>query len=53
MPQLLYYLKLDCTHSGDSTPSIDWGTLLVYTCANNCSLSPGYREEFLWKQELM
>ncbi|KAJ1648058.1 hypothetical protein LPJ64_000594 [Coemansia asiatica] len=34
MPQMLNYLSIDST---DPT-SIDWGTLLVYTCANSCDL---------------
>ena len=50
MPQLLYYLNLDST---PSPTSIDWGTLLIYTCVANClHTPPGYIEEFLWKQEL-
>lgn len=47
MPQLLYFLKLDTV----SSPSIDWGTLLIYTCSNSCSTKSGYEEEFLWKQD--
>ena len=47
MPQLLYFLKLDTV----SSPSIDWGTLLVYTCSNGCNTKSGYVEEFLWKQD--
>ena len=47
MPQLLYYLKLDTV----SEPSIDWGTLLVFTCTASCDLGPGYHEEILWKQD--
>ena len=46
MPQLLYYLKMDVV----SGPSVDWGTLLIYTCADNCSTGPAYHQEFLWKQ---
>ena len=52
MPQLLYYLKLDST--SDSSSCIDWGTLLIYTCATNCTSETNdrYVEEFLWKQSL-
>ncbi|KAJ1798101.1 hypothetical protein LPJ59_002718 [Coemansia sp. RSA 2399] len=35
MPQMLNYLSVD---SADPS-SIDWGTLLVYTCPSNCSKS--------------
>ncbi|KAJ2515920.1 hypothetical protein H4217_004894 [Coemansia sp. RSA 1939] len=34
MPQLLNYLSIDSTDPS----SIDWGTLLVYTCPRNCSV---------------
>lgn len=53
MPQLLHYLKID-----NSQTSMDWGTLLVYTCSNNCleydndnSSNAGYMKEFLWRQD--
>ncbi|KAJ1771101.1 hypothetical protein IW140_003989 [Coemansia sp. RSA 1813] len=36
MPQMLNYLSIDSTDPS----SIDWGTLLVYTCSNNCSTEP-------------
>lgn len=35
MPQMLNFLNLDSTDPA----SIDWGTLLVYTCPNSCSSS--------------
>ena len=49
MPQLLYYLKLDST----TGPSIDWGTLVVYTCEQSCTSKTDnvYQPEFLWKQD--
>ncbi|XP_041921070.1 programmed cell death protein 2 [Alosa sapidissima] len=46
MPQLLINLKVDSTDA-----SIDWGTLLVYTCANNCQQGNKYVPEFIWKQD--
>lgn len=62
MPQLLYYTKIDLTgtttgtttgSTGTQTPSIDWGTLLIYTCTSHCNDTSGYTEEFLWKQDFM
>ncbi|NXN12800.1 PDCD2 protein, partial [Indicator maculatus] len=46
MPQLLNHLKVDSLGE-----SIDWGTLVVYTCAENCSEGNEYLEEFIWKQD--
>ncbi|XP_027577144.1 programmed cell death protein 2 isoform X1 [Pipra filicauda] len=46
MPQLLNYLQVDSLGE-----SIDWGTLVVYTCANNCGGAHEYLEEFIWKQD--
>ena len=46
MPQLLYYLKLD-TLSGDS---VDWGTVIIYSCQASCSAA-GPAVEFVWKQD--
>lgn len=33
--------------------SIDWGTLVVYTCKNNCDNGPAYKKEFLHKQDII
>ncbi|XP_033873023.1 programmed cell death protein 2 isoform X1 [Acipenser ruthenus] len=46
MPQLLNYLKVD---SPDA--SIDWGTLVVYTCAESCDQGNKYTAEFILKQD--
>ncbi|NWS16789.1 PDCD2 protein, partial [Pachyramphus minor] len=46
MPQLLNHLQVDSLGE-----SIDWGTLAVYTCADNCGGANEYLEEFLWKQD--
>ncbi|NWU91578.1 PDCD2 protein, partial [Upupa epops] len=46
MPQLLNHLQVD--RFGES---IDWGTLVVYTCADSCGGSDKYLEEFIWKQD--
>lgn len=48
MPQLLNYLDLDQTDK-----SIDWGTLAVYTCSENCCQGPAYHKEYLWKQDFV
>ena len=47
MPQLL-------TQIVGSDESLDWGTLVVYTCAESCTskLEDGYKEEYIWKQAL-
>ncbi|OQR92846.1 programmed cell death protein 2 [Achlya hypogyna] len=59
MPQLLYHLKiatdLDALQNGASTNDLDWGTLVVYTCPNSCSLigadsGVDVVEEFVWRQ---
>lgn len=46
MPQLLSHLDVDRLDD-----SLDWGTLCVYTCSKNCSISNNYHPEFLWKQD--
>lgn len=47
MPQMLNYLKLDKV----GEQGVDWGTLLVYVCENNCDEGPSYKSEFIWKQD--
>ncbi|XP_076320723.1 programmed cell death protein 2-like isoform X2 [Tachypleus tridentatus] len=46
MPQLLNYLNMD-----ELEDSVDWGTLVVYTCSVSCEEGPVYHPEFLWKQD--
>lgn len=46
MPQLLNHLDIDSLED-----SIDWGTLIVYTCSNSCDVDGQYKEEFVWKQD--
>ncbi|NWW82987.1 PDCD2 protein, partial [Climacteris rufus] len=46
MPQLLNHLQVDSLGE-----SIDWGTLVVYTCADSCGGGNQYLEEFIWKQD--
>ncbi|XP_037582103.1 programmed cell death protein 2 [Dermacentor silvarum] len=43
MPQLLNSI------TESTLDSLDWGTLLVYTCKASCDGEP-YQEEYLWKQ---
>jgi len=45
LPQMLNYLGVETT-----ADSLDWGTLCVYTCVDNCSPDQ-YIEEFVWKQD--
>ncbi|XP_038076354.1 programmed cell death protein 2-like [Patiria miniata] len=48
MPQLLIHLDVDSLEA-----SIDWGTLLIYTCAKSCDGASAYLPEFLWKQDIV
>ncbi|KAG2186486.1 hypothetical protein INT44_002708 [Umbelopsis vinacea] len=34
-----------------ATDSLDWGSLYVYTCKDNCPTQSNYIEEVLWKQD--
>ncbi|CAG8443429.1 8316_t:CDS:2 [Ambispora gerdemannii] len=47
---LLNYLKIDHT----KRDSLDWGTLLVYSCKGNCYIDDEknlhYLEEYIWRQ---
>ena len=47
LPQLLYYLAVEKTTAEDS---IDWGTLLIYSCSKSCSLTTdgSVKEEFFF-----
>ncbi|CAG8462186.1 10330_t:CDS:2 [Scutellospora calospora] len=45
---LLNYLQVDHTQKD----SLDWGTLLVYSCKDNCHIGDkNYVEEILWRQD--
>ncbi|GAB5593480.1 hypothetical protein Unana1_08380 [Umbelopsis nana] len=44
---LLNYLGV----SHVATDSLDWGSLYVYTCKENCPTQSNYIEEVLWKQD--
>ncbi|GAB6019542.1 Programmed cell death protein 2 [Chamberlinius hualienensis] len=47
LPQLLNHLGLD-----DVGQSVDWGTLAIYTCSQNCETDDAaYYNEFIWKQD--
>lgn len=46
MPQLLNYAGKDAME-GD----LDWGTVAVYTCKDNCVEGPAYKTEFCWRQD--
>ncbi|KAK9756903.1 hypothetical protein RND81_01G128800 [Saponaria officinalis] len=45
MPQLLYYLRVK-----NEVESLDWATIVVYTCADSCVSSLSYKQEFAWVQ---
>ncbi|KAI3635742.1 hypothetical protein MIR68_006380 [Amoeboaphelidium protococcarum] len=46
MPQILNYLGLD--HR--DTKSLDFGSIMIYTCSQSCVLSGRYTEEIAWHQ---
>lgn len=45
LPQLLYYFSVK-----NEADSLDWATIVVYTCADSCEGNPSYKEEFAWVQ---
>ncbi|XP_044981825.1 programmed cell death protein 2 isoform X1 [Hordeum vulgare subsp. vulgare] len=45
MPQLLYYFGVR-----NEPDSLDWATVVVYTCQGSCDESISYMEEFAWVQ---
>ncbi|XP_015892022.2 uncharacterized protein LOC107426374 isoform X2 [Ziziphus jujuba] len=45
LPQLLYYF-----HVRNDINSLDWATVVVYTCEASCEASVAYKEEFVWVQ---
>ncbi|KAK9937379.1 hypothetical protein M0R45_014174 [Rubus argutus] len=45
LPQLLYYF-----HVKNDVDSLDWATIVVYTCEASCDASVAYKEEFAWVQ---
>ncbi|KAK9764666.1 hypothetical protein K7432_007653 [Basidiobolus ranarum] len=47
LPQLLHFLKIDYTNSD----SIDWGTLIIYSCPDNCDIEESYVQESIWRQD--
>ncbi|XP_048586355.1 programmed cell death protein 2 [Nematostella vectensis] len=46
MPQLLNYLKVDSVEA-----SMDWGTIVIFTCSTSCDEGHPYHQEFAWKQD--
>ncbi|KAK6926166.1 Programmed cell death protein 2, C-terminal [Dillenia turbinata] len=45
LPQLLYYFGVK-----NDVDSLDWATLVVYTCEASCEASVAYKEESVWIQ---
>ncbi|KAF8116537.1 hypothetical protein N665_0017s0090 [Sinapis alba] len=45
MPQLLFFFG-----GSNERESLDWATIVVYTCENSCESSLSYNEEFVWVQ---
>ncbi|KAL5791880.1 hypothetical protein ACOSP7_000474 [Xanthoceras sorbifolium] len=46
LPQLLYYFDVK-----NDVDSLDWATIVVYTCEDSCEASVSYKEEFVWVQQ--
>lgn len=42
MPQLLHYF-----HVENEPDSLDWATIIVYTCQGSCDRNVSYKEEFV------
>lgn len=47
MSQMLNYMRLDNV----SDQGVDWGTLAIYACEDNCDLGKVYKKEWIWKQD--
>nr|XP_027118227.1 programmed cell death protein 2-like isoform X1 [Coffea arabica] len=47
LPQLLYYFGIE-----NHADSLDWATIVVYTCEASCENRVVYKEEFAWVQLL-
>lgn len=45
LPQLLYFFNVDNTEG-----SLDWATIVIYTCEQSCHGDIAYKEEFPWVQ---
>ncbi|KAG6785071.1 hypothetical protein POTOM_010794 [Populus tomentosa] len=45
LPQLLYYFGVK-----NDADSLDWATIVLYTCKSSCEGSMAYKEEFPWVQ---
>ena len=45
MPQLLYYFNVN-----DDGDSLDWATIVAYTCEASCEEGVAYKEEYAWVQ---
>uniref|UniRef100_A0A0D9V282 MYND-type domain-containing protein n=1 Tax=Leersia perrieri TaxID=77586 RepID=A0A0D9V282_9ORYZ len=45
MPQLLHYF-----HVENEPDSLDWATIIFYTCKGSCDQNVSYMEEFVWVQ---
>ncbi|KAK7283693.1 hypothetical protein RIF29_13398 [Crotalaria pallida] len=45
LPQLLYYFGVD-----NEANSLDWASIVVYTCEASCDAGLAYKEEYAWVQ---
>ncbi|XP_042518966.1 programmed cell death protein 2 isoform X2 [Macadamia integrifolia] len=45
LPQLLYYFGVK-----NDPDSLDWATIVIYSCTASCESRMGYKEEFAWVQ---
>ena len=49
-PQLIYHLMKRLKGFPMNAAPFEWGVIAVYTCTNNCSVGPQYKEEFVYNQ---
>lgn len=45
LPQLLFYFGVS-----NDVDSLDWATMVVYTCESSCEANVSYKDEFVWVQ---
>ena len=45
LPQLLYYFSVN-----NEIDSLDWATIVAYTCEASCEGGVAYKEEYAWVQ---
>ena len=49
-PQLIYHLMKRLRGFPMNAAPFEWGVVTIFTCAQNCSAGPAYKEEFVFNQ---